>query len=226
MKGARRKLSLTHSSRDAQQVDAEDIVRIICCIRGQRVILDFELARLYGVPTKRLNEQLRRNRARFPDDFAFQLTREEWRFARCERADHASEVTVHEELAANRSQIATGSQRHRDVRSLPYAFTEHGALQAANILNSPRAVAMSVYVIRAFIKMREELASNAAILKRLAEIEKELLVHNDALRDVYEQIRSLLAPPDPDESPKEIGFHVKEDSIPYRIRRRGRNGFH
>ena len=85
-------------------------------------------------------------------------------------------------------------------------------------------MAMSVNVIRALIKMREEIASNATILKRLAEIEKELLVHNDALRDVYEQIRPLLAPPDPEESPKQIGFHVKENSIPYRIRKKRRYG--
>jgi len=139
------------------------IERQIYSIRGVRVILDADLAVLYGVSTKRLNEQFRRNRRRFPDDFVFQLTVEE--------------------IEAMRSQFATASKRN--VRYRPWAFTEHGALQAANILNSANAVHMSVFVIRAFVKMREHLATNAAILKRLAEIDKSLLVHDSALRDIY-----------------------------------------
>jgi hypothetical protein len=99
------------------------------------------------------------------------------------------------------------------------AFTEHGALMAANVLNSPRAVTMSVYIIRAFVKMREDLAANAAILKRLAEIDKTLLVHDSALRDIYQRLRPLLEPPPAPPKP-EIGFHVKEDSLPYRTKRR------
>jgi hypothetical protein len=99
------------------------------------------------------------------------------------------------------------------------AFTEHGALMAANVLNSPRAVSMSVYIIRAFVKMREDLAANAAILKRLAEIDKTLLVHDSALRDIYQRLRPLLEPPPAPPKP-EIGFHVKEDSLPYRTKRR------
>jgi hypothetical protein len=99
----------------------------------------------------------------------------------------------------------------------PWAFTEHGALQAANVLNSPRAVAMSIYVIRAFVKLREHLAANQAILKRLAEIDKTLLGHDAALCDIYEKLLPLLVPPR--EPPKtEIGFHVKEDSVPYRFK--------
>ena len=90
---------------------------------------------------------------------------------------------------------------------------------AANILHSPRAVAMSVYVIRAFVKMREDLAANAAILKRLAEIDKNLLLHDGALRDIYQKLRPLLEPPPPPPKPQ-IGFHVKEDAVPYRIKRR------
>ena len=99
------------------------------------------------------------------------------------------------------------------------AFTEHGTLMAANILNSPRAIAMSVYVIRAFVKLREDLAANAAILKRLAEIDKTLLLHNGVLRDIYQKLRPLLEPPPPPLEP-EIGFRVKEDSTAYRLRRR------
>jgi hypothetical protein len=99
------------------------------------------------------------------------------------------------------------------------AFTEHGALMAATVLNSPRAVAMSVYIVRAFVKMREDLAANAAILKRLAEIDKTLLLHNTALRDIYQKLLPLLAPPPIPPKP-EIGFHVKEDAGPYRLNKK------
>ena len=178
-------------------IPAPDIVRMIHLVRERRVILDEDLAAIYAVPTKRLNEQYRRNLHRFPEDFAFQLTQAEW--------------------APLRSQIATlktGRGSHR--KYLPVAFTEHGALMAANILNSPRAVAMSVYVIRAFARMREDLAANSAILRRLAEIDKTLLLHDAALRDIYQKLRPLLEPPPLPPKP-EIGFHVKGDAAPYRI---------
>jgi hypothetical protein len=116
-----------------------------------------------------------------------------------------------------KSQIATSSFGHGGRRKLPLAFTEHGALMAANVLSSPRAAAMSIYVIRAFVKMREELAANAAILKRLAEIDKTLLTHDLALRDIYLKLRPLLEPAPPAPKPQ-IGFHVKEDAIPYRTK--------
>jgi len=177
-----------------------DIAPLIRVIREARVILDSDLARIYGVPTKALNQAVKRNRERFPQDFIIRLTREETQLL-------------------NRSQIVTGSQRHRDPRFSPFAFTEHGALMAANILNSPRAVAMSVYVIRAFIKIREDLAANAAILKRLAEIDKTLLLHDSALHDIYQKLRPLLQPA-PAPAKPQIGFHVKEDSLPYRISRK------
>jgi len=126
---------------------------------------------------------------RFPEDFAFQLTKEEWE--------------------ALRSQFVTlkagGRGRHRKYR--PWAFTEHGALMAAAILNSAQAVAMSVYVVRAFVKMREELTANAAILQRLAEIEKTLLTHDSALGDLYQKLLPLLQPA-PEEPKPRIGFHA------------------
>src|SRR5207253_1015172 len=134
---------------------------------------DNDLAGLYGVSAKALNQAVKRNQARFPEEFVFQLSEQE--------VSH---------LTSLRSQIVTlkpGRGQHRKYR--PYAFTEHGALMASNVLNSPRAVAMSVYIIRAFVKMREELAANAAILKRLAEIDKTLLTHNLALRDIYQKLR-------------------------------------
>jgi len=187
-------------NRQTEIIPAYNIGGLIHRVRDLRVILDSNLAQLYGVSTKRLNEQLRRNLDRFPDDFAFQLTEEEW--------------------ALLRSQIATlktGRGAHR--KYLPYAFTEHGALMAANILNSPRAVAMSVYVVRAFVKMREDTAANAAILSRLAEIDKTLLIHDTTLREIVQKLRPLLEPP-PQPPKPQIGFHVKEDAVPYRIKRK------
>ena len=194
-----------------EAVPAPDIARLIRSIRDQRAILDNDLAAVYGVPTKRLNEQYRRNLDRFPEDFAFHITHDEWAALR-------SQITAIEGGPDLRSQDAT-SRSHGGRRYLPVAFTEHGALMAANILNSPRAVAMSVYVIRAFVKMREDLAANAAILKRLAEIDKTLLLHDGALRDIYQKLRPLLEPPPPPPKP-EIGFHVKEDPAPYRVAKR------
>ncbi len=191
-------------------IPADVIAPLIRSIRGQRVILDSDLAGIYGVPTKRLNEQFRRNLDRFPEDFAFRLAQSEWEALR-------SQIAALEAGQDLRSQIAT-SRSHGGRRYLPVAFTEHGALMAANILNSPRAVAMSVYIIRAFVKMREDILANASILKRLAEIDKTLLLHDGALRDIYQKLRPLLEPPPAPPKP-EIGFHVKEDASPYRVGR-------
>jgi hypothetical protein len=185
---------------ETQIIPSIQIEPLIRSIRDQRVILDSDLAALYGVPTKRLNEQVKRNIDRFPADFAFQLQQEEW-------------MSLRSQIAT----LKTGRGGHR--KYLPCAFTEHGALMAANVLNTPRAVSMSVYIIRAFVKMREGQAANAAILKRLAEIDKTLLLHDSALRDIYQKLRPLLEPPPIPPKP-EIGFHVKEASLPYRVRKR------
>jgi hypothetical protein len=191
---------------------APEIDSLIKTVRGKKVILDSDLASLYGVATKRLNEQYRRNLARFPEDFAFHLSEPEWMALRSQVATLKTEANL-------KSQFATSSFSHGGRRKLPIAFSEHGDLMAANILNSPQAITMSVYVIRAFVKMREDLAADAAILKRLAEIDRTLLVHDVALREILEKLRPLLAPPPKPPKP-EIGFHVKEDSVPYRVKRR------
>jgi hypothetical protein len=166
--------------------DAPDIQSRILTLRGEKVVLDSDLALIYGVPTGALNRAVKRNVDRFPEDFLFKLTAEE--VMRCQ----------------------IGSAAKRNVRYLPYAFTEHGALQAANVLNSEGATAMSIYVIRAFVKMREQQSANQAILKHLAEIDRKLLTHDVALRDIYIKLRPLLLPP-PVPKRREIGFHVKPD---------------
>ena len=157
-------------------------------IRGVKVLLDADLAELYAVTTKALNQAIKRNRQKFPPDFMFRLT----------AIEKAEVVTNCDHL-----------QRLKFSHSLPLAFTEHGALMAANVLNSAKAVAMSVYIIRAFMKLRETLAANQAILKRLAEIDKTLLQHDTALRDVYRKLLPLLQP-SPIPPRRRIGFHKDE----------------
>jgi hypothetical protein len=172
-----------------KSVAPEQIARAILVMRGHRVLLDADLASLYGVTTKRLNEQVKRNAARFPAGFIFRLTKTEI-------------------VALNRSQNATGSQKHRDPRFAPYAFTEHGAIMAATILSSPRAVEMSVYVVRAFVQLREMLTSNRELARRFAQLEtrldKKLTIHDEAIAAILSAIRELMHPPAPKRRP--IGF--------------------
>jgi predicted amino acid-binding ACT domain protein len=166
---------------------------MIRTIRGVRVMLDRDLARIYGVPTFRFNEAIKRNRHRFPPDFMFQLTREEF--------------------DSLKSQIAMSKTGRGGRRTLPYAFTEHGALQAANVLRSSRAVQMSVFVIRAFVKMREALRGSPELARKLAALEKKLTarldVHEAAIVQVLREVMQILnPPPSPPEPPRRrIGFH-------------------
>ena len=169
-------------------IPTERIEQAIFLIRGQKVILDDDLSRLYGVTTKRLNEQIKRNRKRFPGDFMFQLNLQE--------------------VGGLRSHFATlksGSGRHR--KYLPYAFTEHGAIMVAMVLNSPRAVEMSVHVVRAFVRLREMLATHKELAQKLAELELKLEGHDQAIHNLFETIRRLVNPPTPPPKPR-IGFRT------------------
>ncbi|MBI1965429.1 MAG: ORF6N domain-containing protein [Betaproteobacteria bacterium] len=183
----------------------ESLEPLIFTIRGHRVILDADLARLYGVTTKRLNEATKRNRQRFPDDFAFQLTLGELTALRSRFATLNLQPSDSNTEKSNWSQFATSSSRHRGAVYRPWAFTEHGALMAANILRSGHAVQMSIYVIRAFVRLREQIAANEAILKRLAEIDKTLLRQDVSLRDIYRKLLPLLQP-SPEPPKRRIGF--------------------
>jgi hypothetical protein len=168
-------------------------------IRGQRVILDADLAQMYDVPTKRFNEAFKRNRERFPEDFAFQLTGEESIILRSQIATSSLESLS----VTKNSKFEHGGRRY-----FPWVFTEHGAVMAANILTGEHATRMSVFVVRAFVRMREHIAANQAILKRLAEIDKSLLEHDSALRDIYRKLLPLLEP-SPDSPPKgKLGFEL------------------
>jgi hypothetical protein len=202
-----------------------EVSLLIRTLRGQRVILDTDLASLYGVPTKRFNQALKRNRDRFPADFAFQLTAEEFASLNWSQTVTSSKRSIEStKTGSNRSLLSMSSRKHRGTAYRPWAFTEHGALMASNILQSPRARQMSVFVIRAFVRMREELATNAAILKRLAEIDSTLLVHDSALRDVFQRLSLLLAPA-PRRAPRrrEIGFHTRLMPLPKKGRAESRS---
>jgi hypothetical protein len=158
----------------------------ILFLRGQKVILDVDLAELYGVSVKRLNEQVKRNLRRFPSDFLFRLTRSEY--------------------SNLRSQFATSSSDHGGRRYLPHAFTEHGAIMAATVLNSKRAIEMSIFVVRAFVRMREASAANRQIEAKLTELEGRLESHDGDIQQLVEAIRELMAPEPA--NPRRIGFET------------------
>lgn len=167
----------------------ETVVSRIYTVRNLRVMLDSDLAELYEVPTKRFNEQVKRNISRFPADFMFQLTQEE-----------------HDSL---RSQNATSKPGRGGRRYLPYVFTEHGAIMAATILNSQRAVEMSVFVVRAFIQLRDVLSSHKKLAAKLDELERKLASHDRDITMIVNAIRHLMAPSS--QKKRQIGFVVDED---------------
>lgn len=164
----------------------------ILFLRGQKVLVDADLAQLYGVSTKRLNQQTRRNAERFPADFVFELTPQE-----------------KAEVVANCNHLA----KLRFSAALPLAFTEHGALMAASVLNTPRAVEMSLYVVRAFVRLREVLATHKALARKLAELERAVATldeRTDArFRETFNAIRALMTQPEPKRRPS--GFVTPED---------------
>ena len=166
----------------------KDVESLITTMRNQKVIIDRDLAEIYGVETRRLNEQVKRNPERFPEDFMFRLTKEEADF-----------------WVRSRSQIAT-LKRGKNIKYLPYAFTEHGAIMAANVLNSPQAVRMSVFVVRAFVKLRELLSTHKELTYKLAQLERKLQNHDESIQSLVVAIRQLMVPPEPKRRP--IGFRL------------------
>lgn len=164
-------------------VVSESIETRILTIRGQKVMLDADLAELYGVETRRLNEQVRRNSERFPEDFMFQLTGEEF--------------------ANLKSQFATSSWGGR--RKLPYAFTEHGAIMAASVLNTARAIEISVHVVRAFVHLRELVSGHKELSQKLNQLERKVGAHDRAIAELINAIRELMTPLEPKKK-RPIGF--------------------
>ncbi len=189
-------LALDSAMSSTRKID--NVESAIYFIRGQRVMLDSDLAAIYGTSTMRLNEQFRRNRKRFPADFAFVLTREE--------------------LTNLISQIAI-SRSHGGRRKPPVVFTEHGAIMLAAVLNSDIAVQASVRVVRAFVRLREMVAANAQLAAKLEELERRLDSHDEAIVDLFATLKRLLEPTEPKKK-REIGFHVRERAARYSTKKR------
>ncbi len=183
---------------EAAMTQIEGMDSQIHLVRGQRVMLDSDLAAMYGVSTMRLNEQFKRNRQRFPADFAFQLTPDE----------HTALI----------SQFAISKKGRGGRRKLPWVFTEHGAIMLAAHLNSQRAVEMSVFVVRAFVQMREVLLGNKQLAAKLAALEERVGGHDAVIADLITAIRKLLEAPAEEQPKRAMGFHMREEAPPYRYK--------
>jgi len=170
-------------------VSAEQIENQILIVRGQRVMLDSDLAELYGVPTKRLNEQVRRNRKRFPDDFAYQLTQQEF-------------INL-------RSQFATSSLAHGGRRSSPWVFTEHGVAMLSSVLNSQTAIQVNIEIMRAFVRLRRLLATPGELAAQLQKLAETVQLHDEQIKVITDVLRKLMQPP-PQLPKGRIGFHTPE----------------
>ena len=182
---------------EANLIQPEQIQQAILLIRGQRVMLDRDLAALYGVETKNLNKAVRRNLDRFPADFMFQLTADE---AECLRF------------------LFGTLKRGQHFKYLPQVFTQEGVAMLSSVLRSPRAVQVNIAIMRVFVRLRDTLALHKELAHKLAELERKIEGHDTNIRTLFDAIRELAAPPV--KSPGEIGFHVKEDNVPYRVKRK------
>jgi hypothetical protein len=189
-----------HSMKALVLNPSERIEHAILIIRGQKVMLDRDLAALYGVTTGNLNKAVQRNLDRFPPDFMFQTT-----------SDEAASLSF---------QFGSLKQGHH-FKYLPYVFTEQGVAMLSGVVRSKQAVEVNVAIMRAFVRLRETMSLHKELGRKLAEVEKRLESHDTAIRSLFEAIRQLMAPP-PDPSRPEIGFHIKEDSVPYRVRKRAK----
>lgn len=177
-------------------IPVESIPRTIFILRGQKVMLDVDLARLYGVTTGNLNKAVNRNRDRFPADFVLQLT-----------AAEAKTLIFQSGISKRR-----GGRRHR-----PYAFTEEGVAMLSSVLRSERAVRVNIAIMRAFVRLRDALETNSALARKFSELEKRLGKHDEEIGSIIDVIRQLMAPPD--KPKREIGFHTRESAPLYRIRK-------
>lgn len=186
----------------ANSIAPPPIESAILLIRGQRVLLDRDLAALYGVTTSNLNKAVRRNSGRFPPDFMFQLTADE----------------------AEASRFQTGIlKRGSNIKYLPHVFTQEGVAMLSGVLRSPRAEQVNIAIMRAFVRLREALALHKELALKLADLERKIENHDGSIHALFEAIRQLMTPP-PEPPRREIGFHVKESAAPYRTKSRRQNG--
>jgi hypothetical protein len=180
----------------ASLLKSDHVARLVFWMRGEKVMFDVDLAQLYGVPTKALNQAVRRNAARFPEDFAFRLSKKEFANLRSQI------VTTYGDAQGNWSQIVTSSQKHRRPDSLPYAFTEQGVAMLSSVLRSPRAVEVNIAIMRTFVQLRRLMDTNRDLARKIEALEEK---YDEQFSVVFEAIKQLVAPPS---SPRrQIGFH-------------------
>ena len=194
-------------------IPAEQIALRIRHFRGEKVLLDFDLAPLYDVETRILNQAVRRNADRFPADFMFQLTSEE-----AEKLSQVVTPSVAGHDVSNSSQIVMSSGKHRGKRYRPYAFTEQGVAMLSSVLNSESAVKMNIAIMRAFVRLRRALEANRELARKFSELERRIDKHDSEIAAILEAIRQLMAPPA--KPRREIGFHVREEAARYRTHKR------
>jgi hypothetical protein len=194
-------------------IPAEQIALRIRHFRGEKVLLDFDLAALYDVETRILNQAVRRNADRFPADFMFQLTSEE-----AEKLSQVVTPSVAGHDVSNSSQIVMSSGKYRGKRYRPYAFTEQGVAMLSSVLNSESAVKMNIAIMRAFVQLRRALEANRELARKFSELERRIDKHDSEIAAILEAIRQLMAPPA--KPRREIGFHVREEAAHYRTLKR------
>ena len=199
-------------------IPVAQIAQSIHVLRKQKVMLDFDLAALYGVATKVLNQAVRRNRERFPEDFMFRLTPEEASNLRSQIVTSSLQGVGGEPVRSNWSQFVTSSKTHGGSRYRPYAFTEQGVAMLSSVLKSDRAVKVNIAIMRAFVKLRETLETNRDLAEKFAKLEEKVGKHDDEIAAIIDAIRQLMAPPK--KTAREIGFHVRESSPRYGTRKR------
>jgi len=194
-------------------IPTEQIALRIRHFRGEKVLLDFDLAALYGVETRALNQAVRRNADRFPADFMFQLSSEE-----TETLSQLVTPSVPGHDVSNSSQIVMSSGKYRGKRYRPYAFTEQGVAMLSSVLNSESAVKMNIAIMRAFVQLRRALETNRELARKFSELERRIDKHDAEIDAILEAIRQLMAPPE--KARREIGFHVREEAARYRTHKR------
>jgi hypothetical protein len=196
-------------------IPIERIAQTIFVVRKQKVMLDYDLAALYGVEARALNQAVKRNANRFPADFMFRLSGEEMERVSRFVIPQVGRGEVRDD--PNSSQIVMSSRKYRGKRYRPYAFTEQGIAMLSSVLNSERAVAVNIAIMRTFVKLRQMLETNRELAKKFADLERRVGKHDEEISAIIEAIRQLMAPP---ERPRrEIGFHVREKTARYRTRK-------
>ena len=182
----------------------ENLAQLVFFIRGEKVMLDADLAALYGVRPKALNQAVKRNNARFPADFCFQLTAKEWADLKSRISGTTSQAADNEAPAQNWSQFVTSSMRHRGATYRPYAFTEQGVAMLSSVLRSKRAVEVNVAIMRTFVQLRRLMDTNRDLARKIEAVEKK---YDEQFAVVFEAIKQLIAPPEPEPPRRRIGFH-------------------